>query len=167
MSGKPLRYSPYSSPIGEILMARSGLGLTDIGLREAREGFVERLSLRSGIAPVEDDKGFKRLFGLFTRYFGGAPVTFDVPLDLDGTGFEMAVWKALAEIPWGGVRSYGWVASRIGSPKAGRAVGGACGANPVPIVIPCHRVVGVSNIGGYTGGLDVKRFLLKLEGVEP
>ena len=92
----------------------------------------------------------------------GMPVKF-----LEGTGFEKSVWKVLTEIPRGEVRSYGWVAMKIGNPKASRAVGRACGTNPVPFIVPCHRVVASrGGIGGYGYGLGVKRKLLKLEGYD-
>lgn len=86
---------------------------------------------------------------------------------LEGTQFERTVWKALTEIPRGEVRSYGWVAAKIGNPKASRAVGGACGSNPIPFIVPCHRVVSSNGgLGGYGYGLGVKRSLLKLEGYD-
>jgi len=99
------------------------------------------------------------------RYFAGQPVRFRVPLDLRaGTSFQQKVWQALRRIPYGQTRSYAWVARQIGSPKAVRAVGAACGANPVPILIPCHRVVrSDGSLGGFSGGLARKRALLRLE----
>ena len=91
----------------------------------------------------------------------------DLPLDLeDNTPFQVKVWQALRAIPYGRVRSYGWVARKIGKPRAARAVGAACGANPVPLLVPCHRVVaGDGSLGGFSGGLSNKRRLLKLEGI--
>jgi methylated-DNA-[protein]-cysteine S-methyltransferase len=90
----------------------------------------------------------------------------DLPLDLAGkTPFQVKVWKALQAIPYGRVRSYGWVARKVGKPRAARAVGAACGANPVPLLVPCHRVVaGDGSLGGFSGGLSNKKRLLKLEG---
>ncbi len=100
-------------------------------------------------------------------YLAGESRTLDLPLDLEGQPkFRVKVWEALRGIPYGRVRSYGWVAKKIGKPKAARAVGGACGANPVPLVVPCHRVVaGDGSLGGFSGGLPNKRRLLKLEGI--
>lgn len=90
--------------------------------------------------------------------------TFNVPLDLQGTPFQMAVWQALQEIPYGETVSYSAVAEKIGKPTAVRAVGGAIGANPVMIVVPCHRVIGKNGqLTGFGGGLDMKSYLLKLE----
>lgn len=101
----------------------------------------------------------------FTRYFAGEAVRFRVPLDLRaGTAFQRKVWRVLRRIPYGETRSYGWVARQIGCPRAMRAVGAACGANPVPILVPCHRVVrSDGSLGGFSGGLAVKRALLRLE----
>jgi len=99
-------------------------------------------------------------------YAAGQPVCFTIPLDLRaGTAFQQAVWRMLQTIPYGETRSYAWVARQIGKPKATRAVGAACGANPVPIVVPCHRVVASDgSLGGFSGGLALKRRLLALEG---
>jgi methylated-DNA-[protein]-cysteine S-methyltransferase len=97
----------------------------------------------------------------------GRPVRFRVRLDLRaGTPFQRAVWRLLQTIPRGQTRSYGWVARQLGRPGAARAVGAACGANPVPILVPCHRVVaGNGTLGGFRSGLSWKRRLLALEGV--
>lgn len=106
-----------------------------------------------------------RLVKDLTRYGTGRPATFRAPLDLSlGTAFQQAVWRAAQDIPPGEVRTYGWVAGHIGRPKASRAVGQALKANPIPILVPCHRVVSGSGIGGFSGGLDWKRRLLRLEG---
>jgi methylated-DNA-[protein]-cysteine S-methyltransferase len=99
------------------------------------------------------------------EYFAGQRHDFDLPLDPPGTAFQRKVWAALAAIPYGAVRRYGELASELGT--APRALGGACGRNPIPILIPCHRVVAQSGeLGGYSGldGVDTKRFLLRLEG---
>jgi len=101
------------------------------------------------------------------RYFQGQVEDFgDVPLDLRGTDFQLRVWAALREIPWGQVRTYGGIAQRISSPRAMRAVGQANHVNPVPIIVPCHRVVEAGHhLGGYGGGVERKQLLLELEGV--
>jgi O-6-methylguanine DNA methyltransferase len=100
-------------------------------------------------------------------YLSGKSRSFSLPIDLDGqTPFQKKVWQMLQTIPYGRVRSYGWVARKIGKPGAARAVGAACGANPVPLLVPCHRVVaGDGSLGGFSGGLSNKKRLLKLEGV--
>jgi len=98
------------------------------------------------------------------EYFAGDRTEFELPLDLRGTEFQVQAWKALADIPFGQTTSYGKQARNIGRPKAVRAIGAANGKNPVPIVLPCHRVVGANGaLTGFAGGLEVKRFLLDLE----
>ena len=98
-------------------------------------------------------------------YFAGKLRRFELPLRPAGTPFQQRVWAALCEIPYGEVRSYGAIAARIGSPKAARAVGRANHGNPLPIVIPCHRVIGASGaLTGYGGGLPIKEYLLRIEG---
>lgn len=96
------------------------------------------------------------------EYFQGKRKTFDLPLDAKGTEFQKKVWKELLDIRYGETLSYGEIGDRIGT-KAYRAIGNACGKNPIPILIPCHRVVGKDNIGGFSLGLDLKRKLLDIE----
>ena len=96
------------------------------------------------------------------EYFQGKRKTFDLPLDAKGTEFQKRVWKELLDIRYGETLSYGEIGDRIGT-KAYRAIGNACGKNPIPILIPCHRVVGKDNIGGFSLGLDLKRKLLDME----
>lgn len=96
------------------------------------------------------------------EYFQGKRKTFDLPLDAKGTEFQKRVWKELLDIRYGETLSYGEIGDRIGT-KAYRAIGNACGKNPIPILIPCHRVVGKDNIGGFALGLDLKRKLLDME----
>lgn len=100
------------------------------------------------------------------EYFEGKRKAFKLPLRLQGTLFQKKVWSALAEIPYGELRSYGDLAKRIGHEGASRAVGSALGKNRLPILLPCHRIVAGNGIGGFTGGLRLKKFLLKHEGVE-
>jgi methylated-DNA-[protein]-cysteine S-methyltransferase len=100
-------------------------------------------------------------------YFAGRRREFDVPLAPAGTDFQRAAWKALAKVPYGNTLSYAELARRMERPSAVRAVGAANGANPIPIILPCHRIVGADGtLTGYGGGLEVKRRLLSLEGVE-
>jgi O-6-methylguanine DNA methyltransferase len=97
---------------------------------------------------------------------GSEPKAFP-PLDLDGTDFQKSVWQAMRKISLGKTKSYGEIASAIGRPKAVRAVGGACGANPIPVLVPCHRVLAANKkLGGFSGGLDWKRSLLAREGIK-
>jgi methylated-DNA-[protein]-cysteine S-methyltransferase len=98
-------------------------------------------------------------------YFAGELREFDLPLDLHGTDFQRRVWRELQRIPYGETRSYSQIAAAIGAPQAVRAVGAANGANPIPIVVPCHRVIGAGGkLVGYGGGLPLKQRLLALEG---
>lgn len=100
------------------------------------------------------------------EYFAGARRTFDLPLAPHGTAFQQRVWTALRAIPYGETRTYGELAAAIGSPNASRAVGMANHRNPIPIIIPCHRVIGANGtLTGYAGGLEIKRKLLALEGI--
>ncbi len=114
---------------------------------------------------VDPSYNLKRLL---QQYAAGQPVRWKVPLDLSsGTEFQQKVWRVLRTIPRGETRSYGWIAQKVGKPKASRAVGAACGANPVPVIVPCHRVIaGNGSIGGFGGGLPMKRRLLRSEGLD-
>ncbi|WP_227396229.1 methylated-DNA--[protein]-cysteine S-methyltransferase [Jeotgalibacillus aurantiacus] len=101
-----------------------------------------------------------------TDYFNGVKQTFNMKVDVKGTPFQEEVWQALRDIPFGETRSYADIAEAIGRPKAVRAVGGAVGANPVLVTIPCHRVIAKDgSIGGFSSGLDLKRVLMKIEGI--
>jgi methylated-DNA-[protein]-cysteine S-methyltransferase len=99
------------------------------------------------------------------EYFAGERTGFTVPMELDGTPFQKDVWAELTRIPYGETISYGELARRVGRPKGPRAVGQANGKNPIPIIVPCHRVLAGNGIGGYGGGLPMKRALLAVEGV--
>ena len=118
------------------------------------------------IAPQNtDDPVLNRTADQLRRYFEGERTGFDQPFDLPGTDFQRRVWRELLEIPYGQVISYSDLADRIGHPRAARAVGNAVGANPIPIIIPCHRVIAKhGRLGGYGGGLERKRALLAIEG---
>jgi methylated-DNA-[protein]-cysteine S-methyltransferase len=125
-------------------------------------------------APATSDVGqedldkspiLRRAADQLREYFAGERIEFDLPLRPDGTSFQRRVWATLAEIPYGETWSYGELARRIGSPTAFRAVGAANGQNPLPIVLPCHRVIGADgSLTGFGGGLHLKRFLLEHEG---
>jgi len=118
----------------------------------------------NGISIVEDG-GNKDALDELDAYFSGQLREFKCDLDLKGTSFQKRVWEALREIPYGQTRSYGEIAKTIGNPKAVRAVGRANGTNPVPIIVPCHRVIQADgSLGGFGGGLDLKKSLLELEG---
>ncbi len=117
----------------------------------------------------EDGRRFAEVFGMLEKYFSGHCVDFKLlPLDVAGSVFEKKVWAEMKKISYGHSKSYGAIAARLGIPKGARAVGNACGKNPVPIIIPCHRVLkGDGSIGGYTGGVGIKKRLLEIEGIRP
>ncbi|MBQ2709425.1 MAG: methylated-DNA--[Clostridia bacterium] len=98
------------------------------------------------------------------QYFAGERKTFDLPIRMDGTEFQRKVWRALCDIPYGEVRTYGDIARAVGNPRACRAIGGANHKNPICIIVPCHRVVAANGIGGYGEGIEIKKYLLELEG---
>lgn len=122
--------------------------------------WVSRATEKSTDHPV-----LRKTIKQLMEYFNGGRKSFDIPLQPEGTQFQKLVWKLCAAIPYGSVATYGDLARRSRHSGAARAVGGAMAANPIPILIPCHRVLGCSGLGGYSGpgGLDMKRFLLDLE----
>ena len=124
---------------------------------------------RSRAAPATRNRKLERkLRADFRAYFFGKRVAFDYDVDTETfTPFQRAVWAAMREIPYGETRSYQWIAERIGKPRGSRAVGNACGKNPLLIIQPCHRVVGSGGkLGGFSAGLDLKKALLRLEGAD-
>jgi len=118
------------------------------------------------ITLIEDNKKFSNLKNNLKAYFAGKRVQFKENFDLKGgTDFQKKVWRAIQRIPFGQTRSYGWLARQVGGKNKARAVGAACGSNPIPILIPCHRVIREDGgLGGYGGGLGIKKKLLKIEG---
>ena len=144
------------SPIGELtLIARDG---ALAGVRFPPPGAPPRGSVE-GRDPVLELAARQ-----LREYFAGERTAFDLPLALEGTAFQQEAWRALAAIPYGDTISYGEQAARLGRPDAVRAVGAANGANPIPIVLPCHRVIGADgSLTGFGGGLETKRRLLDLE----
>ncbi len=151
-------YCYTNSPIGELLLAGDQDALTMIGFPKG--------SMRRDPEPdwIFNEKPFAEAMRQLDEYFGGERRDFDLPLKLDGTEFQLLVLKQLQKIPYGETTSYGDIAKRIGRPKASRAVGAANGRNPIPIVVPCHRVIGShGDLTGFGGGLDTKEALLRLE----
>ena len=154
-------WARYDSPIGLVLAASDHKGIIAIGLGETERAFLSRLA-----SPVERPALFSALFRGFDEYFRGKPVEFKVALSLKGSSFDRVVWRALQKIRWGRVKSYGEIAGIIGKPKAARAVGGACGRNLVPLIIPCHRVLASGGRpGGFSCGIEIKKKLLEIEGI--
>ena len=131
--------------------------------REAQK--LTRKLADEGIRIVEDSERTAEVRRQLEEYFAGERQTFDLPLSPKGTAFERSVWSELSRIPYGATRSYAEIARAIGRPGAARAVGRANGANPIPIVVPCHRVIGADgSLTGFGGGLEVKSRLLEIEG---
>jgi methylated-DNA-[protein]-cysteine S-methyltransferase len=164
-----LYYTTFKSPVGEILVTRSDKGVNLVAFPKSKwQRFLVALKKEESLDLRKDDKRFSSLKGQLKSYFSGKKIKFKEPLDLTGgTAFQKRVWKAMLKIPSGETRSYGWLARQMGSKSKARAVGTACGANPIPIIIPCHRVLRENGeLGGYGGGLSAKRMLLKIEGVK-
>lgn len=158
-----LHVAHHPTPIGTLRLVAGDAGVARIDFPESRH-------------PVPDDAAWSRaphamLDTLCTQldaYFDGTLRHFDVPLAPTGTPFQRDVWHALARIPFGATWSYAQLATHVGKPTATRAVGAANGRNPLPIVLPCHRVIGADgSLTGFGGGLPTKRFLLELEGALP
>lgn len=150
----------YQSPIGTIVLRASNRGLTRLDFRD--EANETDNTAAASVSP--NDEYLETAASQLEEYFSGHRACFDVPLDLRGTPFQMAAWRALLLIPCGATCSYGTLASRIGRPKAVRAVGGANHNNPVSIIVPCHRVIGGDGkLTGYGGGLWRKEWLLDHE----
>ena len=151
-------YCYLETPIGELLLAGENDALSMIGFPKG--------SMRRDPEPewIFNEKRLARAREQLGEYFAGTRKAFDLELELNGTEFQVSVLRALQEIPYGETVSYGEIARRIGRPKAVRAVGAANGRNPIPIVVPCHRVIGSSgDLTGFGGGLDTKEALLRLE----
>jgi methylated-DNA-[protein]-cysteine S-methyltransferase len=148
-----------ASPVGKLTLVASDKGLVAIDVRN-RDKQVDTTKDASAQAILLQAK--KQL----EQYFAGKRTSFDVALDLVGTEFQVQAWRALCRIPFGKTISYGQQAANIKKPKAFRAVGSANGKNPIPIIVPCHRVVASDgSLGGYSLGLKMKKQLLALEGV--
>lgn len=160
-------YTIFRMPLGWVGAAYSPRGLLAVTLPRNRQGAALRALRGTVTVPLAPGKGYPSLIEDLTRYFHGEAVAFHYPLDLRGaTPFQRKVWKILLTIPRGKTRSYQEVAISIGMPLAARAVGQAVGANPLAIIIPCHRVIASNgSLGGYAGGLPWKRRLLTLEKV--
>ena len=151
------------SPVGPLLLAAGDDGIRTIEFHEARHPVKRGADWREGMHPL-----IELVRQQLDEYFTGQRRAFDLPLAPRGTEFQQRVWRTLASIPYGETVSYAQLASRVGKPTATRAVGAANGRNPLPIVLPCHRVIGADgSLTGFGGGLPTKRFLLELEGALP
>ena len=163
-----IKFTTGDSGLGKVLIAATEKGICAVSLRESGEGAEESLRNRFPKAEIKrDDAGLKHPLETVLARIAGRKLDAALPLDLQGTEFQREVWNELLSIPPGKTRSYLDVAQAINRPKATRAVAQACGANPVAVVVPCHRVVmSDGSIGGYSGMPGVKKALLAAEGVE-
>jgi methylated-DNA-[protein]-cysteine S-methyltransferase len=160
-------YAPVDSPFGTLLLAATKRGLVRLAFPEENvDSVLERLALRVSPRIVEAPAPLDLMRRELEEYFDGRRRTFELPLDWTLVGpFGRRVLRVTSEIPYGGVLSYAEVAADAGSPRGSRAAGNALGSNPIPIVVPCHRVLRSGGaLGGYGGGIERKRWLLELEG---
>ncbi|MHB8812932.1 MAG: methylated-DNA--[protein]-cysteine S-methyltransferase [Steroidobacteraceae bacterium] len=158
-STETLYWHEIDSPIGRLLLAGDGKSLIQVGFQS------DPRPLHPADGWIADAAVFRVAITQLDQYFACERRGFDLPLAPRGTDFQRRVWRLLTEIPYGKTISYGELARRIGNPSASRAVGLANGANPLPIVVPCHRVIGADgSLTGFGGGLPIKRKLLALEG---
>jgi methylated-DNA-[protein]-cysteine S-methyltransferase len=154
LAGEPDRWHTIDSPLGELLLVGDGRALTRLDMSPR------------GVPPGgrHDPDAFEHVEAQLRAYFAGELTEFDVALAPTGTGFQLRVWAALLEIPYGQTASYGAIAAAVGRPDAVRAVGATNGRNPIAVIVPCHRVIGADGaLVGYGGGLPRKRLLLELE----
>jgi methylated-DNA-[protein]-cysteine S-methyltransferase len=156
-----VRFDTFNSPVGELFVAATERGLARISYWP--DGFEESLARTFGVRVLRSplDEVRREL----DEYFEGTRRQFDLRLDLRVAAFNADVLRELALVPYGSTDTYGSLAAKVGRPRAARAVGTVMNRNPIPIVLPCHRIVGANgSLTGYAGGLDVKRHLLQLEG---
>ena len=161
-----IHYAPVDSPLGRFFLAQHENGLCCLSLGVgAKDKFFSYIKKVFPTAELKTSKPIlKETIQQLSEYFSGVRTDFDMKLFLSGTEFQKQVWKGLMEIPYGKTISYGALATSLNSPGGMRAVGAANGQNPIPIIIPCHRVIASDgSLGGYTGGLGIKRKLLDLE----
>ena len=158
----PIHYAISPSPVGDLLLTDDGQGLTGIRFETESNGLRPEPGWEQGGALVREAAA------QLEQYFRGQRKVFDLNLRPHGTAFQLRVWHELEQIPYGQTISYGELARRIDRPSAARAVGAANGKNPLPIVVPCHRVIGKNgDLTGFGGGLEIKARLLSLEGCAP
>lgn len=168
MASSPAHWTVAETPIGLLLFLKTDAGLCRIAFED--ESFAHVIAEegeRRNTEFTEDASAFAEELRQFDEYFAGTRKTFTVPLDLAPTGFRQQAQLALATIDYGHTVSYGELAEQLGHPRAARAIGTACSTNPLPVILPCHRVLASSGqLGGYGGGLWRKELLLGLEGIK-
>ncbi len=160
LRGRTLDYIRFDSDLGPMLAAADEEGVVLLSFQAGEDPVTEGPSWR------ENQARLREVVDSLRAYFQGVDRLSDLPVGkLPGTEFQRKVWRAMREIPWGHTRTYGELARDIGHPAAMRAVGAACGANPLPLINPCHRVMGAAGaLTGFSCGLEFKRRLLRLEG---
>jgi methylated-DNA-[protein]-cysteine S-methyltransferase len=153
-----MKYTTFESPVGPLLLAGDASGLRQVSFESSKRPTPLRPEWKQDKAP------FAEVVRQLQAYFRGELKIFDLPLAMEGTEFQLRLWNALRAIPYGETITYALLAERIGKPKAVRAVGLANGSNPIPIIVPCHRVIGSDgSLTGFGGGLSTKKRLLELE----
>lgn len=160
-------YATADTPLGTLLVASTSRGLVRVGFpTEGPEDFLADLAARISPRVVEAPAQLDEVRRELEEYFERERREFDLPIDWRlSSGFRSKVLHDIARIPYGETATYAEMAARAGSPNAYRAAGSACGSNPIPVVVPCHRVLATGGgLGGYGGGLEVKEYLLRLEG---
>ena len=162
-----IRWTIFDSPLGPVGIAATEKGICQIEFNVDRTAFGRRWQERSGQKADYEPARFERLVGELQKYFQGKPVKFNEKLDFgSATPFAQRVWQATLRIPRGRTKTYREIARSIGKPRAYRAVGQALRKNPIPVIVPCHRVVGQNGrLVGFRGGINLKGKLLELEGV--
>jgi methylated-DNA-[protein]-cysteine S-methyltransferase len=151
------------SPIGKLTLVANNESLVTLVFST---GKMSKSRLAEAAEPG-DNAVLRKTEKQLREYFAGKRESFDLPLSPTGTSFQQKVWKALSKIPFGVTKNYGEIAKLVGAPKASRAVGAANGRNPIPIIVPCHRVIGANGaLTGFGGGVPTKKFLLELEDVQ-
>jgi methylated-DNA-[protein]-cysteine S-methyltransferase len=151
-------YTTFESPVGPLLLAGESSVLRRVSFENSKRNTPPQAEWKL------DKEPFAEVIRQLQAYFRGELKEFDLPLAMEGTEFQLRVWNALRTIPYGETVSYAQLAERIGNPKAVRAVGLANGSNPIPIIVPCHRVIGSDgSLTGFGGGLSTKKMLLELE----
>lgn len=158
-----LNYFTYKTQLGPVTIADNGNAITHLLIGDPATDFLNSVN-----GHLNETQLIRQAHQQLEAYLSGTRQTFDLPIAPTGTNFQQRVWEALRQIPFGSTQSYADIAKNIGSPSASRAVGTACGRNPILIITPCHRVIGKSGkLTGFAAGLDVKTALLQLEKVLP
>ena len=159
----PFNFTYFSSTLGTVFVVSNNEGVSRVIF--GRDRFKQFMSNLNGARLSEGGRAEKSAREI-KLYLDGKLKEFGLELDLSsGTPFQISVWSELLKITYGNVRTYGEIAEKMGNSRATRAVGNAAGANPIPIIVPCHRVVGVNGLGGYSCGIQIKKKLLGIEGV--